>query len=103
VIDLQWTGLPGGDSWQSAIRSMLEAASSDTQVVFVENDEGEHTGPTSPSGTTCKTSHDPILCTVDGAIEAEHACYDLHSPLNMTADQRGMRTNVRGVVLREVV
>lgn len=103
VIDLQWTGLPGGDSWQSAIRALLEAASSDVQVVFVENDEGEHTGPTTPTGTVCRVSHDPILCTVDGVIEAEHACYDTHSPLNMSTNQRAMRTNVRGVVLREVV
>jgi len=103
VVSLQWTGQSGIDSWQTAVRSMLEAASSDTPVVFMENDSFQHTGPTAPAGTASRVCYDPILCMVEGVIRSGMEAYFPCSPRYGPSDMRGLVSSVSGVVLREIV
>ena len=103
VVTLQWTGQGGIDSWQTAVRSMLEAASSDTPVVFMENDEFKHTGPSTPAGTVSRVCYDPILCLVEGVINSNMEAYFPFTPRYGPSDMRGIVSSVSGVVLREIV
>ncbi len=102
-IELSWTGLQGIESWQSIVRSMLEAAHSDIPVVFMEEDAYVHAGPVTPTGTPSRVCYDPILCYVEGILQSQHAVYKSFTPKNAEDAIRGMITDISGVILSEIV
>lgn len=103
TIDLSWSGIAGLDSWQNAVRSLVEAAHSDTPVAYIDNDDFVHTGPEIPAGTPSRVSYDPILCYVEGSISLAHKTYRLFSPRYGSANQRGIISDIGGIRLREIV
>jgi len=102
-IPLSWSGQAGRDSWQNVVRGVIEAASSDTPIVFMENDTFQHDGRISPAGTPSHVCYDPILCYLDGIIQTKHDAYHMYDGRWDANQMRGVVASVSGIVLREIV
>jgi len=103
VVALRWTGQYGRSAWDSAVRSMLEAAAGDVPLVFIEDDHFQHNGPEAPSGDPAKVCYDPILAYLEGAVKTTQRGYRLYTPNECAVSLRGTFTDVAGIVMKEIV